>query len=68
MWRIKIKCQIANQSGYGWHYDWKDVRPTGGAPYEYATKQAAQDIINICYPLQTENEVKAEQVSQNICS
>lgn len=28
---------------------WSDVRPAGGAPYEYATRREAEDMARICY-------------------
>ena len=31
------------------HERWSDVRPTGGPPYEYATKEEAEDMARICY-------------------
>ena len=28
---------------------WADMRPTGGEPYEYATKEEAEHMAYICY-------------------
>ena len=31
--------------------EWVSIRPTGGSPYQYETKQEAMNMLNICYPL-----------------
>jgi len=31
-------------------YHWVPVRPTGGTPYRYMTRDEAQHMLDICYP------------------
>lgn len=30
--------------------EWRAVRPTGGDPYKYETKEEAEDMLRMCYP------------------
>jgi hypothetical protein len=32
--------------------EWKSIRPTNGKPYQYETKEKAQSMLNMCYPLE----------------
>ena len=40
----KYRLQVLGGEG------WSDVHPTGGAPYEYDTKQEAERMLMMCYP------------------
>lgn len=37
-----ISCEIVE--------NWKPIRPTNGAPYEFKTEREADRILHICYP------------------
>lgn len=59
--KYRIAVKVQNNSGYG--YIWKDLRPSGSLqPYEYDSKAEAYKILNMCYPEQTESEVKVYEV------
>lgn len=42
-------------------YEWRDVRPTGGQPYTYATQAEASAMMRMCYPDQTRDEVRVKE-------
>jgi len=39
-------------------YNWHKVRPTHGNPCAYNTKEEAEAMLKMCYPEQTQEEVK----------
>lgn len=43
---FRFQVAIENRDGTK---EWKDVHPVGGAPYEYSTRQQAQDMARLCY-------------------
>jgi hypothetical protein len=46
MYRIQVR--IGTQ--------WQDLRPAGGQPYRYPTKQEAEHMRRLCYPDQVREE------------
>lgn len=61
MWRIKIKIKVPE--GHSFRYEWRDMKPSRlSLPYEWKTKKEADQMRQMCYPEQTEEEVKVYQV------
>lgn len=59
--KYRIAVKVKNNSGYG--YIWQDLRPSGSRqPYEYDSKDEAQKIRDMCYPEQTNDQVKIYEV------
>ena len=48
---IKIKQQFGT-------FMWELVKPPGGAFYSFVTKKEAENMMRMCYPDQTKEEVK----------
>ena len=44
MYRLQVKVRTRPNE-----YEWHDVYPTGGKPYEYDTRKEAEDMARICY-------------------
>lgn len=44
----KIQVDARKPDGTGWQ--WVDMRPTGGEPYQFLTKRDAKRMAAICYP------------------
>lgn len=55
MFYVEIECSAAYNTPKP---DWRKMCPTGQAPYEYATREAAERDMQMCYP----DCVIAEQV------
>ena len=46
-WRIEVRVPVPDGKG-GYVKEWRDVRPTNGAPYEYDTREEAAKMARIC--------------------
>ncbi len=42
--------------------EWKSVRPTGGQPYQYETREEAQRTLEMCYADALVEEVRVIEV------
>jgi hypothetical protein len=48
--KYRFQVQVAVlEPGKPARQEWKDVRPKGGAPYEYATFEEAAQMARLCY-------------------
>jgi hypothetical protein len=43
--------------------EWFSVRPTNGKPYEYDTKEEAERMLRMCYPLVSSEEARVKEIS-----
>jgi hypothetical protein len=59
MWKIQVLVTMRVQEGIRIvdRREWHDLRPTGGKPYTFDTKEKALEMRRMCYPGQTEKEV-----------
>jgi hypothetical protein len=48
-YQIEVLIEEPAACGHGKERHWRAVRPTGGAPYEYATHAQAANMARICY-------------------
>lgn len=62
MFQIHVNVEVQNKSGYGTHKEWKALRPTRGKPYQYNSFGEANQIMNMCYPLESPNTVKVVEI------
>jgi hypothetical protein len=53
MFQIQVKIQMAPG-----RYEWKSIRPTGGQPYTFPTKEAASKMLRMCYPDEPRENVR----------
>lgn len=45
---IEVRVFVRKEQGAD-IYEWRDMRPTGGKPYRYATRREAENMAYICY-------------------
>ena len=64
MWKIQVFMMVQFQEGFrsGYRGEWRDVHPTGGKPYIFDTKEKALEMRYMCYPEQSEREVRIFEV------
>ena len=46
LFRIQILVTVRDST----KREWRDVHPSGGAPYEFTTYREAYDMLRMCYP------------------
>lgn len=47
---------------HGEFTEWVDIHPTNGPAYEYATKEAAEKIVRMCYSGYDETKVQIKEI------
>lgn len=53
MYTMQVKIETEHNK-----WEWKDVHPTNGPAYTFATEKEALDMLNMCYP----EEIYGEEV------
>lgn len=49
MWEMQVYIpKNQHEKPLEWH--WRSIRPTGGEPYRYNTKEEAERMLDMCYP------------------
>ena len=44
--------------------EWRKLHPTNGPPYSYATREAAERDLRLCYPV-TDHDTKKTRIVEN---
>ena len=53
MFKMQVKMKVNDSE-----WEWRDVHPTGGKPYQYETKAEADKMLDMCYPMQTNDQAR----------
>lgn len=62
---IEVNCYIGRNADGSDKYAWSQMRPSGGRPYRYQSRDEAERMAQICYPLSGENVVRVTEVSED---
>lgn len=62
-WQMEVKIEIPPaRLGDLPSYEWHAVHPTHGRPYQYPTRLEAVRMLQMCYPDQTPDQVRVQEV------